>query len=610
MTAIAISNNDTVLISWSVDAKIRDCIGFTIHRIDEAGHEEPLPAYVGFEKDSNPNWQPKNTDIWPIQKFSWKDLEAKPGGKYRYKIIALRGPSPNPKPMPGKQPLVTNQVEVTADRDGASVYFNRGLISTQATTRDLMGGNENASLATLLKRIAQDGDSIRTRLAGQMPAALLSFLDRAKNDGGGKYYAALYELTDPVLIAKLLSLKNLHIILSNADKTDGKKTLYDEENAPVRQAFRDGGHDLTSRLMPEGHIGHDKFIVYVDKKGNPEAVLTGSTNWTSTALCTQSNNAIIIESLALAKRYVEFWLRLKADTEAAIAASGDVERNPSLQGADLRTKDQVVNAPVDMTKGSVQVWFSPNTKQKSKSAPKKGSTKPVPTPIDMQSVFEILHGADQAVLFLAFQPGNPSIISELEHVVAEREKAGKRPLFIRGALTDPNAAREFDTTVLFHRSLEVDASVIGVAGVPEQFAFWQRELYKAGHAVIHDKVMVIDPLDEEKCVVITGSHNLGFRASYNNDENLLIIRGNPSVAQAYATHVMDVYDHYRWRWYQSPDKTNPKRGASTAKKPAPKKPPSWTGLFESSDDWQNKYFEVGHLARLERLFWVGQLGKA
>jgi len=36
-------------------------------------------------------------------------------------------------------------------------------------------------------------------------------------------------------------------------------------------------------------IGHNKFAVYV-KDGRPVAVMSGSTNWTETGLCTQSNN--------------------------------------------------------------------------------------------------------------------------------------------------------------------------------------------------------------------------------------------------------------------------------------------------------------------------------
>src|SRR5262245_64989434 len=45
-----------------------------------------------------------------------------------------------------------------------------------------------------------------------------------------------------------------------------------------------------------------------------------------------------------------------------------------------------------------------------------------------------------------------------------------------------------------------------------------------GHAIIHDKIVVIDPLSENGAVVM-GSHNLVYKASYENDENFVIIRG-------------------------------------------------------------------------------------
>lgn len=45
-------------------------------------------------------------------------------------------------------------------------------------------------------------------------------------------------------------------------------------------------------------------------------------------------------------------------------------------------------------------------------------------------------------------------------------------------------------------------------------------------------------------MVVKGSHNLGYQESYNNDENLLIIEGKKKLAMAYATHVLDVYDHF------------------------------------------------------------------
>jgi hypothetical protein len=34
----------------------------------------------------------------------------------------------------------------------------------------------------------------------------------------------------------------------------------------------------------------------------------------------------------------------------------------------------------------------------------------------------------------------------------------------------------------------------------------------------------------------------------DNDENLVIIEGNKKLAAAYATHILDVYDHFSWRY--------------------------------------------------------------
>lgn len=69
---------------------------------------------------------------------------------------------------------------------------------------------------------------------------------------------------------------------------------------------------------------------------------------------------------------------------------------------------------------------------------------------------------------------------------------------------------------------------------------------QGAHAIIHDKIVVVDPLSDEGFVAM-GSHNMGYKASYENDENLLIISNNKTLVQAYAVHVLDLYDHYRFR---------------------------------------------------------------
>ena len=98
--------------------------------------------------------------------------------------------------------------------------------------------------------------------------------------------------------------------------------------------------------------------------------------------------------------------------------------------------------------------------------------------------------------------------------------------------------------------LPEDYRVIRAQGITANDAFgqWEKELNQAGHAIIHDKIVVVDPFSDN-CVVVTGSHNFGYAASYNNDENMAIIHDHRAIAEAYAAHCLDVYDHYAWRYW-------------------------------------------------------------
>ena len=81
--------------------------------------------------------------------------------------------------------------------------------------------------------------------------------------------------------------------------------------------------------------------------------------------------------------------------------------------------------------------------------------------------------------------------------------------------------------------------------------------------MVHSKVVLIDPFGEHP-VLLTGSHNLGPKASGTNDENLLIIRDAPGLAAAYATNIMAVYNQYRWRFRrQIQPRTNVGRACRT-----------------------------------------------
>jgi hypothetical protein len=562
MTARAIANNDMVYLQWTYPIKIQNCLGFSVHRINlKTNTERPLPTWVGFEATPNIHHERRTSDVWPIQKFQWKDVTARRGGHYTYRVIPMLG-TPAALTPADDQAQETNEVRLAPTHGSISAYFNRGIISTQAIAELLPKKPDGAPDDEALRRlITQPDGEVRERLAGDLDEALPSLLERARNEGG-ECFCALYELSDSQMIDALLQTERVHIVLSKAGDGDGT-------NRDARQRLHDANKDIADRMLGDNHVGHNKFVVYVDAQGTPRAVLAGSTNWTSTGLCSQTNNLIIVDSESLARQYLAYWHALRAEGAA--------------QSAAFRTSNRTKLPAVDLGtgQGSIQAWFSPNTVQLNK--PSKNPA----TPVDLQEVFVLMASAEKGVLFLAFIPGRPSIVTELRRLYNEKVQQGQR-LFVRGAATDPGAVDEFKVD-LFHRTMRSDASVTSVAGIDDAFSYWQRELYKLGHAVIHDKIVVVDPFTGN-CAVITGSHNLGFKASYANDENLLIIRGNREVAAAYAAHVLDVYDHFRWR-YQL-------QKAALGGHPNI----AWQDLDET-DSWQDKYFDPRRLASADVLFW-------
>jgi phosphatidylserine/phosphatidylglycerophosphate/cardiolipin synthase-like enzyme len=155
-----------------------------------------------------------------------------------------------------------------------------------------------------------------------------------------------------------------------------------------------------------------------------------------------------------------------------------------------------------------------------------------------------------------------------------------------------NPSTEKNNVELFDESNweKADYDVVLPAEIDEATEWFAREMRKLpkARAMVHSKVVLIDPFSEHP-VLLTGSHNLGPKASGVNDENLLIIRDAPGLAAAYATNIMSVYNQYRWRF---------RRQLQTKKK-------RWKGLWDS-DGWQNGYLKDGSSARREMDFWVGE----
>jgi phosphatidylserine/phosphatidylglycerophosphate/cardiolipin synthase-like enzyme len=583
MQAVAFANNDIAVIAWTFGGKLPGCVGFAIYRIDvRSGTETCLPAMATFEgQDAKPG---RTTADDPVQKFFWKDVSAKRGGLYKYKVVPMEGNPGDLHPM-SFGAAISNQIQLSPHYGTLSVYFNRGILATQATAHKLHDGSEPGAMAdALADHIYKVGDELRDDLAGELIEALTTLSDEAEQDGGD-VYCALYELDDPEAIAHLSALKGrANVILSNMPgKVDGTATK--DAYAKQRQQIRDAGVNVIDRFMPSDRIGHNKFQI-LDNSG-PQAVLFGSTNWTAHALCAQTNNAVIARSPAMAAAYLNYWNALKSDTHPQ-GKGGKAEQSSEFREKNAKTLPSIA---LEDGSGVVDLWFSPNTPGARSS--KHGADEA--TPPDLQVVFNLIAKARQAILFLAFEPGRPSIVE----AIAGALKANPT-LFVRGAVTAIDASGGFYTEIRGEARSSgkrkrgdppppEDFRVIHAQGVKKGDAFgqWQAELNQAGHAVIHDKIVVIDPFTDN-CVVVTGSHNLGFKASYDNDENMAIIRNHRAVAEAYAAHCLDVYDHYAWRYWLDKDKDK-----------------AWHFLA-ADDSWQDEYYSPdNHVKSAELSFWLG-----
>lgn len=125
----------------------------------------------------------------------------------------------------------------------------------------------------------------------------------------------------------------------------------------------------------------------------------------------------------------------------------------------------------------------------------------------------------------------------------------------------------------------------------DQFHDWEKELLGASMVNIHSKVIVLDPFGENP-VVMTGSHNLGFKASSENDDNLAIVQGNAPLAAAYAINIVAILQTYRWNSYVEAHRADPN---------------VWHGLIDN-DQWQGGYLTGDALKEIK--FWLGSKSDA
>ncbi|MBV8522654.1 MAG: hypothetical protein JOY71_11120, partial [Acetobacteraceae bacterium] len=424
---------DSAFLAWRAPF-IPDCRGFALtRRVRRAAGSAPSPAKTGeedgFAIESVSSWvgfangpkvEPgtrKPTTEWPIQKYVWSDFMVNPGDQVAYRITPMLGSAGALTEDAANASPWSEVVEIGAETVGRiSCYFNRGIVASQWLARLLPEAHPDQELR---KIIATPGDKIRNFLGGPVHEKLIELLTEA-NQNHGHVFAALFELDDPELIRLLQAFgKRAHVVLGNGSV----KHKGDDENADARADIR--MCDVHDRMTAPRALAHNKFLVICDSHQTPQAVWTGSTNWTMTGLCTQANNAVLVQNPALADYYLEQWKMLAKCEDAS---------PPSLLAA---------NATPRTVRGldGTTLWFTPIHGQP-----------------DLEQAGEMIRGAKEGILFLMFNPGpRGTLFNDIVDLASPSGQHYDPDLYIQGVLNqDPGTAK--NPVTLFNRSERIDAN--------------------------------------------------------------------------------------------------------------------------------------------------------
>jgi hypothetical protein len=518
------ANADDALLLWTVDELDPLCRGFAVER-ELGGRRAWLDNYAPPGPREYQRGRHQGSDEWPFRSFWWTDHEVEAGDTVRYRVVPVLSRAHAPS-----EELASEWSEPrTLGSTGAyRAYFNRGFVISQFMSRYLdqhyPGLTRAAALRAFKRDIGADvEDRLRAFLSGHLRTALLELLA-----GDGDIYAALFELTDEELIRALERLgPRAHVVLANgsvqrvAPETTAQARLRDENEA-ARTRLRAHGVEVFDRFISPGALGHNKFLVVTGADGKPAKAWTGSTNWSPTGLCTQLNNGLLIDDPGVAAAYLAQW--------GALRDAGGA--HPSALATANGTPAQI---------GGTSVHFTRARKR-----------------VDLDVLGQVVREAREGVLFLMFIPGGSGVVADVR-AVAEANP----DVLLRGVISELPRGPVDETTGTTTRvrvTLFGDPAVAGPRtydvvqprGFEHVAATWAQEttrqqfLSNVGHAIIHSKVLIADPFGDAP-VVVTGSHNFSISASEKNDENFVVVRGERTLAEAYAVNVENAWRHYAVR---------------------------------------------------------------
>jgi phosphatidylserine/phosphatidylglycerophosphate/cardiolipin synthase-like enzyme len=510
----------TYVVMLNMDLPEADCEGlqgFAVHRTDhnegEAYWLEGTKLFKSVPVDFLPG-EKVSTNDHPIQGFTWSDYSAKPGYRYTYRVVAKYG---EPGALTDGASVELN-VKTEAEEDGVhDIYFNRGSAASQEYTRRFHDQSPN-----------DVGQPAFTWLSRGLHEALISFTESA-TDNTWALRVAAYEFTEKSFLKALKEADERGVdvkIIYHArervsEKTSGAGKTTTTQTGHNRAAVAAMGIQAlcTERLAAPQDISHNKFIVLL-KDGQPKAVLTGSTNFSVGGIFGHSNVVHVVEDERTAKAFLRYWEQLLADPGKATL------------GPDL-TADYTL--PIALPPKKTTTVFSPRAET------------------DALTYYTRLAAGAKEGLFMTFAFGMHESFQE----VYKNGTAG-----IRFALMDKQVLPRKDKVkeeeerqkIITLRKKKENRFAIGADLQLNALEHWLAEKrfnMNPNVKYLHTKYMLIDPLGDDP-IVVTGSANFSNASCVDNDENMLVIRGDKRVADVYLGEFMRLYNHYAFRdWLKS-----------------------------------------------------------
>ena len=546
----AVSGTYVVFLAFDMkESDARGLMGFAIQRVDLTEDETVWLRGNKTFASIRPSTGVENASSHehPFQAFQWADYTAKPGYRYRYRVIPMFG---TPGSLTdGAATTVTIGTEPLADTKH-EVHFNRGAIASQAFTRRFPG-----------QTLGQAGAPAYAWLGRDLVPGLIDFIARAKNSTFS-LRAAIYEFHRPGtqpwpdVLAAFKAAKQ-----AGADVRVIYHALADETGTANTDAITN--LNMTTMCVPRTNakLMHNKFIV-LSRNGNPVSVWTGSTNVSRNALFGQLNVGHAIHDAALAQKFLAYWKELEGDPV----------------DADLKDWAEANNAlPPATESDALTAIFSPHRGRR---------------------VFDwwIALASAGKPLFMTFPFG---IVKDFRPVFDKNDGILRFALldkYVNGGTTASRAAAIADIERI--RRFPNIGMALGNHIFVDWIDGWHKEQDSIGTHVnwIHTKFMLIDPLGS-KPVTMTGSANFSESSVNDNDENMVLIRGDKRVADIYFGEFMRLFAHHRFR--ESVKRHVEQFGTAALNTWKPQ------DLFEDWKKWVPAHFKPGSEKAIKRGYFAG-----